>query len=103
MIVRRVTVARILSVAMALGYLAVVLTMPALKKGDPNPYAYGLYVIALCLVCIWFPDAMGSVRWYRFYPMEETPGCIVSAVAWLILAVFLALVVIGRITGYPYR
>jgi hypothetical protein len=103
MIVRPITVARVASVLIALAYLAIVLAMPALKKGDPNPYAYGLYVVGLCLACIWFPEAMGSLRWYRLYPMEETPGCIVSAVGWLILAVIFALAVIGWITGYPYR
>jgi hypothetical protein len=103
MIVRQLTVARLLSTLFALAYLSIVWTMPPLKKGDPNPYAYGLYVVSLCMVCIWFPDAMGSLRWYARTPLEPTPGCLVSMVAWVILVAFLMLALIGLFTGYPYR
>ena len=60
------------------------LVAAAISGGVSTTLMIAVFLL-LPLACIWFPDEMGSLAYFRGLPMDETPGCLVVAGGWLLL------------------
>jgi len=81
-----VTRSKIVALLIAVAYMACIVT----AGGDDQIEVVlkGGFALAFILALIWFPEEIGSIKGYvgrGGYINRETPGCMVSAMGWLLL------------------
>ena len=83
----------------ASGLVVGVFLLAAAIDGGLPPCSRLGFILPPPLVCIWFPDEMGSVAYAHGLPLNESPGCLVMAGGWLLLLLPIILVLVGYLRG----
>lgn len=94
-------VSRVVSLAIAAGYLSLVLFAPgpvSTQRRIGTLLIIAVYLV-IPLLCIWFSDEMGNYTGTLPGPAvnKTTPGCLVKIAGWVLLLLPLLLVLISAI------